>query len=159
MVLFLDFDGVLHTLNAPDHRRFQHLNRLETLLRRFPSVDLVISSTWREMHGLDQLRTFFSSDMAARVIDTTGHAAELNSTPDRLIGYPREAEIFDWMRTHRSASNNWLALDDSPWLFSPFSPNLITVNAHVGIDDGVLATLELRFVAGGLRPSRPASLT
>ena len=52
MILFLDFDGVLHP-EGEDHilnggADFCFLPRLETLLREFPFVKIVISSSWRE---------------------------------------------------------------------------------------------------------------
>ena len=52
MILFLDFDGVLHP-EGEDHIfkggvDFCFLPRLEALLREFPQVKIVISSSWRE---------------------------------------------------------------------------------------------------------------
>ena len=52
LILFLDFDGVLHP-EGEDHilnggADFCFLPRLEALLREFPWVKIVISSSWRE---------------------------------------------------------------------------------------------------------------
>jgi hypothetical protein len=52
VILFLDFDGVLHPEGeAHIHdggADFCFLPRLEALLREFPEVKIVISSAWRE---------------------------------------------------------------------------------------------------------------
>ena len=65
MILFLDFDGVLypegedHILNGGTD--FCSLPRLETLLREFPHVGIVISSSWREQVLYKTLLQSFSS--------------------------------------------------------------------------------------------------
>ncbi|MFZ3000646.1 MAG: HAD domain-containing protein [Undibacterium umbellatum] len=49
MILFLDFDGVLHPEPCYDKTQlFSCLPRLEAILRDFPTVQIVISSTWRK---------------------------------------------------------------------------------------------------------------
>ncbi|MEI8159118.1 MAG: HAD domain-containing protein [Burkholderiales bacterium] len=49
MVLFLDFDGVLHPQYdgqaVPENVAFCHLPRFESLMRAFHAVEIVISST------------------------------------------------------------------------------------------------------------------
>jgi hypothetical protein len=48
-IFFLDFDGVLHPQYehepVPTELAFCHLARFEAILREFPSVEIVISST------------------------------------------------------------------------------------------------------------------
>lgn len=57
MILFLDFDGVMHPVNQVDlFCREEHLARV---LRDFPGIDIVISSSWRETHTLKNMKTFF----------------------------------------------------------------------------------------------------
>jgi len=54
-IIFLDFDGVLH----PDGvGLFSRLPLLESFLSRMPEAEIVVSSTWREDHTLDELRQF-----------------------------------------------------------------------------------------------------
>jgi len=147
MTLFLDFDGVLHPLNAPDHRQFVHLATLESVLQKHPQVEVVISSTWRQMLRFEKLRDLFSPVIRDRVVGVTPHFADLVHIPDRLLGYPREAEINAWMTQNRQASNDWVALDDSDWLFYPFCPNLIHVDAGVGLTSENLQLLDARLSA------------
>ena len=75
MILFLDFDGVLHPQYehepVPTELAFCHLARFEALMRKFPSVEIVISSTWREQFSMEVLRAKFSTDIAARIIGRT----------------------------------------------------------------------------------------
>lgn len=67
MLLFLDFDGVLHPQYdgepTPVSELFCHLPRFESILQDFPSVEIVISSTWRNQFTLEELRSRFSPDI------------------------------------------------------------------------------------------------
>src|SRR5438128_5315956 len=71
MILFLDFDGVLHRFGdrIADYCRF--LPRLEAVLRDYPDVKIVVSSDWRKHHTLEELKGFFSADIGKRVIGVT----------------------------------------------------------------------------------------
>ena len=75
MILFLDFDGVLHPEGEGhlpnDGTDFCFLPRLEELLREFPHVRIVISSSWRERLAYPTLLKPFSEDIRARIIGTT----------------------------------------------------------------------------------------
>ncbi len=71
MILFLDFDGVLHPFPKPNDpaQLFVNLDRLEGVFREYPDMQIVVSSTWRESHTLLELKALFSSDLRGRVID------------------------------------------------------------------------------------------
>src|SRR5262245_12206268 len=71
VILFLDFDGVLHPAGCHTTRHFSELPRFEALIRQYPDVRIVISSTWQEMFPLPALRALFSEDIAARIIGRT----------------------------------------------------------------------------------------
>lgn len=67
-IIFLDFDGVLH----PDGvGLFSRLPLLESFLSRMPEAEIVVSSTWREDHTLDELRQFFSPELRQRISGVT----------------------------------------------------------------------------------------
>lgn len=60
MILFLDFDGVLHSTQAIEadgsifrENAFKLIPALEAVLRDFPVVLIVISSVWRNFERLD----------------------------------------------------------------------------------------------------------
>lgn len=78
MILFLDFDGVLHP-EGEGHilsggTDFCFLPRLEALLREFLHVKIVISSSWREQLRYETLLKPFSSDLRARILGATPHS-------------------------------------------------------------------------------------
>lgn len=53
MLPFLDFDGVLHPDRSTIDQFFCRLPLLETWLRKHPTVDVAISSSWRAAHPIE----------------------------------------------------------------------------------------------------------
>ena len=130
MILFLDFDGVLHPLNRTDGA-LSRIPQLEIVLRKFNDIEIVISSAWRQEYSLAQLREYFSDDIQQRIIDVT---PVLNPLDNR---YLRQAEIDLWLRDAGREYEAWIALDDSEWLFPPGCRNLILVNPDLGFNKAV----------------------
>jgi hypothetical protein len=93
----------------------------------------MISSTWRLQKSLDQLRSRFSADIAARVIADTPRFNMLVDVPASLVSYEREAECHAWLRANNLSYLPWLALDDRSWLFRPFCKSLLLVNGKTGL--------------------------
>jgi hypothetical protein len=144
MIIFLDFDGVLHPEPCREEQFFCHLPKLEALLREFPAVRIVISSSWRNDRTLAELRAFFSPDIAAKIIGCTPHHRDLPDLVEMIgITYTRQAEIEGWMRTF-GPWEKWVALDDRAYWFRPFCANLIKCDAKTGITDDVLLELRAR---------------
>ena len=147
MILFLDFDGVLHPEcevrqrgEIPD---FCFLPRLETLLRAFPHVRIVISSAWREHKTLDRLRGLFSADIAARIIAATAlpePGATSSYTPAR-----REREIVAWLEAHGGLDQPWVALDDAEWQFDRYLDLLVVCGSFVGFNHESEGALRVHF--------------
>lgn len=147
MILFLDFDGVLHPEPCSDSSiLFCHLPRLESVLRDFPDVRIVISSTWRTAHTLDNLKANFSPDIAQRIIGVTPAWRDL---PDLLdtIGhtYVRQVEIEGWLRASGRPWEKWIAIDDKAYWFKPFLPNLVIADARFCLTDVVVDELRKNF--------------
>ena len=96
MILFLDFDGVLHPeydrQAAPADVAFCHLPRFEAVMCDHPEVEIVISSTWREQFPLDDLRARFSPDIAARIVGATPITPRIDG---KYLPARREGEILD----------------------------------------------------------------
>jgi hypothetical protein len=90
MILFLDFDGVTHPEPCVHENVFCRLHLIESVLREreLRDVQIVISSSWREHHSLDDLRQFFSEDIQGRVVGVT---------PD--IWHPATPQAFVRMKT------------------------------------------------------------
>lgn len=112
--LFLNFDGVLHPVGAQVNRLFCQLELLETWLRLHPSGRIVISSSWRIRHPLDELREIFSEDLRLRVVGATGlHWRDVHQgTGGMAFGVPheRELEVVACLRTNAADGDIWMAL-------------------------------------------------
>ncbi len=144
MLIFLDFDGVLHAGNPTRaDRRFTRMPLLADWLRRWSQVEVVISSAWRKERSLDELRAFFPEDLRHRVIDAT---PQLDWDPFVIHAgplYEREGEIRQWLHASARPWRPWAALDDSPWLFKPFTKQLVACEIKDGLTVDALAKLEM----------------
>ena len=144
MILFLDFDGVLHPEPCHDGAQlFCRLPLLESLLREFPEVVIVVSSTWRGTRTVEALRALFSDDIGRRVIGATPSWRDLPELVE-MIGYQRQAEIEGWLRQAGIPWEKWVALDDKPWLYRPFLPNLVHCDRTVGVDEAAISRLRAK---------------
>ena len=134
MLIFLDFDGVLHPQNPFEplgDLAFCHLPRFENVVRDYPNIEIVISSTWRENRTLDQLKSLFSEDIAPRIIGTTPITPSVGCfQPSR-----REGEILDWLVDAKREVEPWIALDDAAWQFTPPREHLLVCQTHIGFDE------------------------
>lgn len=146
LTLFLDFDGVTHPLHCHESKHFSRLAGIEAVLRTCPSVEVVLSTTWRLQYPFDHLRGKFSGDIQPRVVGATEAAYTLPEWPSRLNAYPRHKEAHHWMLNNRNASDRWLAIDDRAYLFRPFSDAVIECDPRTGADDQVLARLAVRLL-------------
>lgn len=133
LTLFLDFDGVLHPEFCHERQHFCCLPQFEDAVRRIPDTSIVISSTWRLQRSVDQMRPFFSADIAGLIVGVTPTFNTLDSVPDALLGYEREAECDAWLRAQQRLHLPWLALDDRTWLFRPFNRALFLVDGQTGL--------------------------
>jgi hypothetical protein len=142
MILFLDFDGVLHPQYdgepTPVSEIFCHLPRFESVMRDFPSVEIVISSTWRIQFTLDELRARFSPDIAARIIDVT---PQIEWTDENYLPTQREDEILAWLERAGLSCTPWIALDDAAWQFKQHRDRLVACTWYVGLNDEVALKL------------------
>ncbi|WP_180124862.1 HAD domain-containing protein [Rhodoferax sp. BLA1] len=130
MILFLDFDGVTHPQPCGDENVFCQLHLIEAVLREreLQGVHIVISSSWREYHGLEDMREFFSQDMQSRVIGVTPNLWDQALAP----AFVRERECMAWLATNRPPGTPWLAIDDRPSWFQPNCPNLFLTDTVQG---------------------------
>jgi len=155
MIIFLDFDGVLHP-NLDESSHFCCAPLFWELLRRHPEARVVFSTGWRFEHSVAQLGSLVCSnggeDLAARFIDATPllrHETEAGS---------REKDCRAWLQ----ASNHtgpWLALDDMRILFSRAASNLYHVNPKRGLmphDVERISSLIRMATAGGKPVGRRA---
>ena len=127
-IIFLDFDGVLH----PDGvAKFSRLPVLERFLVEMPDAEVVVSSTWREDHTLDQLRDIFSPPLRSRI---TGVTPSLDDGYD-LGG--RQSEILTYLANEGLSDTNccWIALDDNAMFFEDSCQNLVLTDSSIGFTE------------------------
>lgn len=148
-ILFLDFDGVLHPrpiFGRPGETDlFCSLHLLEDVLRQVPQVEVVISSSWREDHPLDEIRQYFSEDLRDRIVGMTPMPGEdIELAPLDLVDFPRHTQCVAWLVRRRSAGTRWLAVDDDAEHFAPRCAQLLLVDGSVGLTADSAAELRDR---------------
>ncbi len=125
VTLFLDVDGVLHR-RAPGAEKFTALPQLQQSMRRHPRLEVVISSSWREVFDFKDLVELFDEDLRTRIV---------GSTPvlEQDTEFVRQRECEQWMRTHCPPDQEWVALEDEKALFEPGCPRLLLVDGSKGM--------------------------
>jgi hypothetical protein len=136
VTLFLDIDGVLHR-RAPGAEKFTALPQLQQSMRRLPRLEVVISSSWREVFDFEDLVELFDEDLRDRIVGST---PVLNQDTE----FVRQRECEQWMRTHRPPDHEWLALEDEQALFEPGCPHLLLVSGSKGLQLEDLTRLDER---------------
>jgi len=158
MILFLDFDGVLHPIGSTPAQCFACLPLLEEFLRiEAPSWQVVISSSWREYYSRQQLLEVFSSDLRTRIIGSTPVDGDrsLHATWGAQASlYPREIQIRHFLAQRGLDADNWVALDDMKRWFRDGDANdhLVLCDPEIGLSKSDLVRLRIK-----LRPERSPS--
>lgn len=90
MILFLDFDGVLHPypLHVDDQHAelLMHTPLLWSLLRRLPELQVVVSSSWRERFNMDYLVDFLTYGGGEELADRNLHGRVVDIAGRRVAG-------------------------------------------------------------------------
>lgn len=158
-IVFVDFDGVLHPASCPERLLCMHSNALAKVVSNM-NARVVVSSTWRVRRSLSALRANVGPALGALIIDKTPIYTELDlkTLPDRLHAFQRHTECVAWMRKHHENPDAWLALDDRPYIFYPFCPNLVQCDERTGLTVQTLKLLETRLeqMSSSKRPSSSA---
>ncbi len=140
MILFLDFDGVLHPhlRHEPD---FCHNELLWQILRACPDAQVVFSTSLRDIYSPAEMVVFVTNgggeDLAHRFIGFTP-----NLEKEGRYGR-RDLEIQSWIDTH-AYNRQWLAIDDVPELFNGGHTNLYIVDGNRGITDADVSLITAR---------------
>lgn len=133
----LDFDGVTHPDTADSDQLFCRTPLLWQIMRACPAVQVVFSTSWREIHRPDELLDFATfgggEGLAHRFI---GQTPIIVKEPGAFIHghvYKREDECREWLRINGGINQPWLALDDYAYWFR--GPNLHLVDRLTGLTD------------------------
>ncbi|MFJ1256631.1 HAD domain-containing protein [Cupriavidus sp. CuC1] len=129
MILFLDYDGVLHpdsvylvrgrpVLQEEGHL-FMWAPVLEELLTPYPKLNIVLSTSWVRMLGFGRARDYLPAGLRHRVIGGTWHSAmgRQSEGAHRVeCNWFVEASRFGQISRYRSRAGSraarWLAIDD-----------------------------------------------
>lgn len=169
MILFLDFDGVLHpdaaflvkgrpTLKA-EGELFMWAPLLIKTLSDFPEVQIVLSTSWARELSFSRARRWLPEELAARVIGSTWHSAMLFKREDfrSLSTWWDEATRYQQIKRYagRAGLSDWVAIDDQPegWGADDLD-KLVHTNSNTGLSDPAVLTL-LAARLEGFRKSEP----
>jgi hypothetical protein len=120
LVLYLDFDGVLHHENVYWHPKrgayikaparytlFQHAPLLEQLLAPYPDIKIVLSTSWVGVYSCAKASKRLPQSLCERVIGATFHS---KMDRDQFYAAPRGMQV--WGDVVRRHPKDWIALDD-----------------------------------------------
>lgn len=117
MLVFLDFDGVLHhffplsSSGDEENQLFYYLPKFEEVARQH-DFDIVISSTWRVKKNLEDIKAIFSPDIAERIVGVTPFLDGSHSPGGR------EKEVLAYLEKTGQMGRPWVGVDDFPSLYS-----------------------------------------
>lgn len=135
VILFLDFDGVLHPDPCRDPARlFERARLLDEALRAFPEVGIVLSTSWRNSLSVDQLTAALPAGLAERVLGVTPVFAQFDA-PLHLMPYSRHAECVRWLADSGQHDRDWIALDDRACWFAPCCEFLVVCDPATGLTE------------------------
>ncbi len=121
MILFLDFDGVLHpnevthyqkrgiVLECDGHTLFEHADTLVEILSPYPQVKIVLSTSWVAALGFDRAKSYLPENLKNRVIGATYHSAL--SAREWWWSMTRYGQIARYVQRHHLL--RWIAVDDN----------------------------------------------
>jgi Swiss Army Knife RNA repair-like protein len=139
MLIFLDFDGVLRPkASTPMVFDPDCLARFEAAVRALPRARIVVTSSWRDLFDLSEIRARFSSDLALRVLGVVGHALTSDD-------FPRHREVLAYLKDHGLEAEPWVAVEDDPAAYPPGAPVVLT-DSERGFDESASRRL-LRIAA------------
>lgn len=122
MILFLDYDGVLHpdevflTKSGPKlcsaGQLFMWAPILEELLRPYPEIQIVLSTSWVRHLGFTKAKNRLSEELQGRVVGSTWHSSMGKNWADQ-IWWDQSSRYRQILRyVTRAMATEWIALDD-----------------------------------------------
>jgi len=135
--IFLDLDGVLvreSPLNSTKISALKEevnftpecLKQFENILRQFHNYRIVISSSWKELFTLSEIKSRFSPDIAVNVVGVTPN-------DDDPSAFYRYREVLQYLKNHQLEDVFWIAIDDIREHY-PHNITVIVTNAEIGFN-------------------------
>lgn len=132
LIIFLDYDGVLHDIGCTTKDLFRHASRFAAVLRDYPNIEVVISSDWRkDVDSVVELAENFDLDVRHQFVGLT--CIESGATESRR----RERECWQWLCAHGREHERWIAIDDWPENFGQHLPGagaVLFTDPSAGLD-------------------------
>jgi hypothetical protein len=161
MILFLDYDGVLHpneayqipgkgiVLQMDGHDLFEWADLLADTLEGHQDVRIVLSTSWVWTIGFDQSKARLPTRLQERVIGSNWHSSMNKQYWNSLTRYE---QIRMYVNRHQVGSN-WIAIDDNDFKW-PKNKRHHLIHTHelaglgytVGALDDLQTKLEMREV-------------
>jgi len=135
VLLYLDFDGVLHRRM---NESFERMPLLEEILTQYPEILIVVSSSWRETMSLEALKHLFPVSYQNRIIGVT---PSLQDVPD--IEYIRYRECLS--NSQHLGISNFIIIDDESHRFPPGCENLVSTKYREGMTDETVSEVIMKY--------------
>lgn len=144
LVLYLDYDGVLHHENVRisnksgpfllAHERyslFQHAELLASLLEPYPDVLIVLSTSWAVRYGVSSATKRLPNTLQRRVVGGTYHSRHMHKFEFQEMhrGQQVTADV------ERRQPRDWLALDDDTEGWGRNAHHHVATHMYEGIAD------------------------
>jgi predicted thioredoxin/glutaredoxin len=143
ILLYLSFDGCLHSrdcqfdyvsgvyIGTDGLKQFAHVALLEEILKPFPEVKIVLSTSWVFLFGKTVAMNCLSPNVRKRVVGAT-FSTQMNRRS--YFATPRGIQVL--LDVEKRKPKNWLALDDDtePWVLG-IQSNFVQTNPDLGISD------------------------
>lgn len=120
MILFLDFDGVLHPITGSPPFKPDCMAVLSNILDAYPEIRIVITSSWREEKSLDELVSLLGEQIGSSVIGTTPIIDEA------FMHNVRYHEALEYLKGSSLEHFPWFAIDDERGSYPDNVPVILT---------------------------------
>ena len=98
--------------------------RLEAAVRRICSGEIVITSSWRKVLGLTEIRKLFSPDIAPQVVGVVPIGRFRDD-------FPRYGEVLAYLKQREGGWLPWIAVDDDVRAYPGGAP-VVVANPNFG---------------------------
>jgi hypothetical protein len=148
MIIFLDFDGVLHPHDIEnDEYTFSRVSFLWQILRNCPDADVVFSTSWRITYKFEEMLGLVTygggEDLELRFIGATPSIVR-EPMSNKTGAARREQECRLWLTGNGHQKTPWIAIDDTAIFFSADCPMLYLVDKNTGLTSADIENLIAR---------------
>lgn len=120
ILLFLDFDGVLHPSSGHAHFKEDCMSALSSIITKHPEIRIVITSSWREEKTVDELKVLLGKAMGERVLGVTPVIDE------PFMHNVRYHEVLSYLKRNSLPNASWFAIDDEPGSYPDHAHVILT---------------------------------